>query len=154
MTRETGTPHDQWLADYQDQLNEALDSLANQQQDFSPLISDAVIRGRKIRSVLALQYAKWQGWKVSANNRDFMMMDLARVELIHSGSCIIDDLIDGDNQRRGLPAFHVRHGLPQAHLTAPKTPHWLSAGAGTFFAHLTFLFYPVSVNQQPDSMGS
>lgn len=118
MTQDTSSPHDQWLADYQKQLNEALTSLADQQPDFSPLIRDAVMRGRKIRSVLALLYVKWQNWNIPSGGLWLMMRDLARVEFIHSASCIMDDIIGGDTMRRGLPAFHARNGMPQAILTS------------------------------------
>jgi geranylgeranyl pyrophosphate synthase len=36
------------------------------------------------------------------------------VELLHSGSLIIDDIEDGSAYRRGAPALHVLHGLPVA----------------------------------------
>lgn len=36
------------------------------------------------------------------------------VELLHSGSLIIDDIEDGSAYRRGAPALHVLHGLPIA----------------------------------------
>src|SRR5688572_14795181 len=34
------------------------------------------------------------------------------VELIHTGSLVVDDIEDGSSTRRGRPALHVRYGLP------------------------------------------
>jgi geranylgeranyl pyrophosphate synthase len=36
------------------------------------------------------------------------------VELIHTGSLIVDDIEDGSRIRRGKPALHMRYGLPIA----------------------------------------
>jgi geranylgeranyl pyrophosphate synthase len=36
------------------------------------------------------------------------------LELIHAGSLIVDDIEDGSRMRRGIPALHVRYGLPIA----------------------------------------
>lgn len=117
MTKETATPHDEWLVTYHEQLSKALARLADKEPLLSPLVRDAVMRGRKIRSALALQYAKWMGWDLPGD-LSWLMNDLARVEFVHSASCIIDDIIDGDTMRRGLPSFHARNGMPQAILTS------------------------------------
>ena len=36
------------------------------------------------------------------------------IEILHAGSLIIDDIEDGSEQRRGLPALHRLHGVPVA----------------------------------------
>jgi geranylgeranyl pyrophosphate synthase len=36
------------------------------------------------------------------------------VECLHAGSLIVDDIQDGSTVRRGLPSFHVQHGIPAA----------------------------------------
>ena len=38
----------------------------------------------------------------------------ALVEVVHAGSLIVDDIEDGSQERRGVPAVHVVHGLPRA----------------------------------------
>jgi len=42
----------------------------------------------------------------------------AAVELIHTASLIHDDIIDDSDSRRGLPAFHIKHGTEMAILIA------------------------------------
>lgn len=42
------------------------------------------------------------------------------IELIHKASLFLDDWIDNDSQRHGLPAFHVENGPEQAVLLAVK----------------------------------
>ena len=102
-------PREMWLTKYQEQLADALEELATREHALSFLIRDAVAHGRKIRSVLALNLLSWKGWCVPRDQEQTMFDDLARVELLHSASCIIDDIIDGDTVRRGLPSFHVRN---------------------------------------------
>jgi len=36
------------------------------------------------------------------------------VEVIHSGSLIVDDIEDGSRERRGGPGMHLLHGTPLA----------------------------------------
>ncbi len=40
------------------------------------------------------------------------------IELIHKASLLIDDWLDGDSERHGLPAFHAEYGSQQAVLYA------------------------------------
>ncbi len=84
----------------------------------APLLVDATRHGRKLRSCLSIQLLHWLGWQISNDRRRNLLRDLARVEVLHAASCILDDVIDGDKVRRGIPVFHVRNGLPQAILTA------------------------------------
>ncbi|MFA7654037.1 MAG: polyprenyl synthetase family protein [Candidatus Magasanikbacteria bacterium] len=108
------SPHDLWLTtEFNKELNAAVVALAGTQPEFRRLIIDAVSHGRKIRSNLAFIFAQQNGWSVSSN----CIADLANLELLHSASCVLDDVIDGDVVRRGMPSFHVRNGLAQALLT-------------------------------------
>lgn len=45
----------------------------------------------------------------------------ALIEILHSGSLIVDDIEDASNERRGEQALHVRHGVP----LALNTGNWL-----------------------------
>jgi len=80
----------------------------------------AVRPGRKLRASLAIQYTKWMGIDIPSISHPVLMESLAKAEFLHSASCILDDIIDGDTVRRGHPVFHVREGLPQALLTAQE----------------------------------
>lgn len=47
------------------------------------------------------------------------ILDVAcAVEAIHKASIIVDDIIDEDNARRGIPAFHVTNGTDKAIVSA------------------------------------
>lgn len=59
------------------------------------------------------------------------------LELVHRASVVLDDLADGDTQRRGSPTFHSEHGAVAAALTS----FWLLSRAN----HLVFQ-YAVSVD--------
>ncbi len=81
---------------------------------FHEHIRSATFLGRKLRAALALRALSWRGLPREGAEYDFLLRGLARVELLHSASCIFDDIIDGDRTRRGVPAFYVREGLPLA----------------------------------------
>ncbi|MCO4764363.1 MAG: polyprenyl synthetase family protein, partial [Myxococcales bacterium] len=53
----------------------------------------------------------------------------AAIELLHSGSLIVDDIEDAAEERRGVPALHRSHGVPIA----------LNAGNWMYFAGLKML---------------
>lgn len=87
-----------------------------------PLVESTSTRGKRIRGQLvtliyrmvsdipsSLLAAKQCGWCADI------------VELIHTGSLVIDDIEDGSSVRRGRPALHVRFGLP----IALNTGNWL-----------------------------
>lgn len=112
------TPHDEWLTKHHAKLRQALEEIARHEPYLEPLVLDAMAHGRMIRSVLALKFLEWRGWNVEEADQDKMFNNLARIELVHSASCILDDIIDGDTVRRGIPSFHIRNGLAQGILTA------------------------------------
>lgn len=99
-------------------LDAAIAELCAQIPDLDDLVLDATKHGRKLRSAVSLELPRWLGWPFSDSQRKGSIRDLARIELLHAASCILDDVIDGDRVRRGVPAFFVRNGLPQAILTA------------------------------------
>ena len=87
-----------------------------------PLAASTSTRGKRIRGQLvtlgyrlvsdtpaSLLTAKQCGWCANV------------VELIHTGSLVIDDIEDGSSVRRGRPALHVQFGLP----IALNTGNWL-----------------------------
>jgi geranylgeranyl pyrophosphate synthase len=87
-----------------------------------PLAESTSTRGKRIRGQLvtlgyrlvsdtpaSLLAAKQCGWCADV------------VELIHTGSLVIDDIEDGSSVRRGRPALHVQFGVP----IAVNTGNWL-----------------------------
>jgi len=65
--------------------------------------------GKKIRPALVLLTAEAVG-----GNRKWAYKTAAAVELIHTFSLIHDDIMDGDEMRRGMPAVHTLWGEPMA----------------------------------------
>lgn len=98
----------------------AMMRLLSVQTPLQPLCVSAVLPGRKLRASLALQYVRWAKLSCDQIREGLLMNSLARAEFLHSASCILDDIIDGDTIRRGQPVFHVRAGMPQAILTAQE----------------------------------
>lgn len=84
------------------------------EKEFKELVSSVLIRGRFLRSSLALQMPNWLS--VKTNELPLIQL-LGQVELIHAAACALDDVIDGDTYRRGIPTFQTRSGLPAAILT-------------------------------------
>lgn len=65
--------------------------------------------GKKIRPALVLLTAEAVG-----GNRKWAYKTAAAMELIHTFSLIHDDIMDGDEMRRGMPAVHTLWGEPMA----------------------------------------
>ncbi len=71
-----------------------------------------LLRGKRLRAgLLSLVFESTSGRRLNG------AVDLAcAVELAHSASLIIDDMIDGDETRRGMPTVHVTEGQKRAML--------------------------------------
>ena len=67
-------------------------------------------------------------------------LDLAcAIELAHSASLILDDMIDEDDTRRGLPTLHLTHGHKKAMLEAIgvlSLPYDLASHSGTVYVKM------------------
>lgn len=62
------------------------------------------------------------GWGLAGGQPGCCPPELAvTLEWLHAGSLIVDDIEDGAETRRGKPALHISHGMPQALNTA----NWL-----------------------------
>ena len=79
-----------------------------------------LVAGNKLRPQMAL-------WGYMATVSEYQVEKLVfneiaavsvSIELIHKASLLIDDWIDEDNERHGLPAFHVEYGSQQTVLRA------------------------------------
>ncbi len=110
----------QWQRDNASLCEKAMFKLLSNNGRLSSLAIAAVTPGRKLRASLAIQYMKWANLESDYAHSSVLHECLAKAEFLHSASCILDDIIDGDTVRRGQPVFHVREGLPQAILTAQE----------------------------------
>ena len=73
---------------------------------------ELLIRGKRLRAGL-LMLVNQTAW----NGRSRSALDLAcAIELAHSASLIIDDMLDEDELRRGLPTVHMTEGHKRAML--------------------------------------
>jgi hypothetical protein len=104
-----------WLNSHRLEIDKAIALVLNSQRpEIKSLAEDAVFRGRKLRGTLALQMIEWCGWKLTDADRVNLLADLARMEILHAMSCVLDDVIDQDDFRRGEPAYHIRQGKATA----------------------------------------
>lgn len=100
-----------WLNAHRDEINDAIARVLNEHKPvITELALDAAGRGRKLRGTLALQLFEWCEWDLEDANRVELLKDIAKIEILHSLSCALDDLIDQDDMRRGEPSFPVRNG--------------------------------------------
>jgi geranylgeranyl diphosphate synthase, type II len=79
-----------------------------------PDIIPMLLKGKRLRAGLLLLV--FDSVSDKEKNRD-VALDLAcAVELAHSASLILDDMLDEDTQRRGLPTIHLKKGAKRAML--------------------------------------
>jgi geranylgeranyl pyrophosphate synthase len=83
------------------------------------------------------------GWSLGGGPEDGCPSDLSGlIELIHSGSLIVDDIQDNANERRGEAALHRSHGVPMA----------LNVGNWLYFAALHALSWVELPRHKIDAM--
>jgi len=90
--------------------------LMKRKEDFDDEVKPLLLRGKRLRGSLLFYVAD----ALRDPNQPFPMkkvMELAvAVELAHSASLILDDMLDEDCTRRGLPTLHLSRGQKQAML--------------------------------------
>lgn len=101
---------DSWLTLQARSIEPYIERRFDAEPSMRALLIDATRRGRKLRGALALRFLDWTGWETTAEQANRLRDMLSRVEILHAASCIVDDIIDGDMLRRGVPTFHVRNG--------------------------------------------
>ncbi|MFI5937063.1 polyprenyl synthetase family protein [Actinoplanes sp. NPDC051494] len=74
------------------------------------MIPSLVSAGQVNRGVLTILV----GEALGAGDGTVLIRMATAIELVHRASVIHDDIQDGDRLRRGVPTFHVSHGLPIA----------------------------------------
>lgn len=84
-------------------LGEYEHSLPPSSKKLVPVLIEFTLRGKLMRGSLLAHAARKLG------SRDFpqVLKAAASIELLHSGILIIDDIIDRDEKRRGLPSMHI-----------------------------------------------
>jgi geranylgeranyl diphosphate synthase type II len=91
-------------------------SLLAEKKDLDEEVGAMLMKGKRLRGALLFYVAD----AVRDQNTPFPVkeaMDLAvAVELAHSASLILDDMLDEDCTRRGLPTLHLTRGQKQAML--------------------------------------
>lgn len=96
-----------------------------------PSIIPLLLKGKRLRGgLLMLVYES-----ISCGDNYNDALDLAcAIELTHSASLILDDMIDEDDERRGLPTFHLTHGHKKTMLETIgilSLPYDLASRSGT-----------------------
>ena len=96
-----------------------------------PDVIPVLLKGKRLRGGLLMLVYESMPLKDNYNNA----LDLAcALELAHSASLILDDMIDEDDVRRGLPTIHLTHGHKKAMLETIgilSLPYDLASHSGT-----------------------
>lgn len=69
-------------------------------------IRDAIFPGRRLRPTLLMLLSKDE----SAVDIEDVITVSVSIELAHRASIILDDLVDGDLERRKVTTYHIKHG--------------------------------------------
>jgi geranylgeranyl pyrophosphate synthase len=96
------------LARFLESLELLLADQGEDDQVIRPFAKSALMKGLRVRPVLV--YLGYNLLNETAVSNDAVVSLAAALELVHKASVILDDLVDGDDQRRGNPTFHTRHG--------------------------------------------
>lgn len=96
-----------------------------------------LLKGKRMRAGLLLLVFD----AVSDRGRDISgALDLAcAIELAHSASLILDDMLDGDKERRGQPAAHLTRGHKRAILDVIdilSLPYDIASHYGELYVHM------------------
>ncbi|NJD78159.1 MAG: polyprenyl synthetase [Candidatus Methanoperedens sp.] len=102
-----------------------------------PDVTPALLNGKRIRAGLLFLVFD----AVPGRDKDISRaLDLAcAIELAHSASLILDDILDGDKERRGRPAAHLTRGHKRAILDAIdilSLPYDIASQYGELYVHM------------------
>ncbi len=102
-----------------------------------PDIIPMLLKGKRLRAgLLLLVFDAMSNMSDNKKNRDAALNLACAVELAHSSSLIMDDMLDEDTQRRGLPTIHLNKGHKMAMLNTIgvlSIPYDLAAPYGKQF---------------------
>ncbi|MDV2480750.1 polyprenyl synthetase [Methanoculleus sp. Wushi-C6] len=125
-------PFPEFLEKIRPAVNRRIEEVAAGEETIDPEIVPLLLRGKRMRAGLLLcVHAGLAG--TTALTRQ--ALDLAcAVELAHAASLILDDILDGDTVRRGVPSLHLSRGEGRAVLDAVGVlalPYALAAPYGS-----------------------
>ncbi len=105
-------PFREFLETIRPAVNRRIEEVASGEGDIDPAVLPILARGKRMRAGLLLHI--YTGLtRAAAPIRQ--ALDLAcAVELAHAASLILDDMLDGDTVRRGVPSLHLSRGEGRA----------------------------------------
>jgi len=88
--------------------------------------------GKRFRPVLT--YLVDEVIRKGTGNPPYRHRDVLAIipEVLHKGTCVVDDIQDKSDERNGLPAEHIRTGIPLA----------IGSGTGHYLLHRAILDHP------------
>ncbi|OQC71452.1 MAG: Geranylfarnesyl diphosphate synthase [Euryarchaeota archaeon ADurb.Bin009] len=124
-------PFYEFLEEIRPAVNRRIGEVTGDEGVIDPGVVPLLLRGKRMRAGLLLHtHAALTGRKAPTRRA----LDLAcAVELAHAASLILDDMLDGDILRRGLPSHHLTRGTGRAVLDAVGVlalPYALAAPCG------------------------
>lgn len=109
-------PFPEYLKQIRPAVNRRIEEVAAGDDSIDPGIVPLLLRGKRMRAGLLLCVHSGLT-RTAAPTRQ--ALDLAcAVELAHAASLILDDILDGDTVRRGVPSLHLTRGEGRAVLDA------------------------------------
>ena len=126
-------PFREFLESVRPAVNRRIAEVAGEGSAIDPGVVPLLLRGKRMRAGLLLRVHATLACRKAPTRR---ALDLAcAVELAHAASLILDDMLDGDTVRRGIPSHHLTRGEGRAVLDAVGVlalPYALAApyGAG------------------------
>lgn len=109
-------PFPEYLEEVRPAVNRRIEEVAAGEDSIDPEIVPLLLRGKRMRAGLLLCVHSGLT-RAAAPTRQ--ALDLAcAVELAHAASLILDDILDGDTVRRGVPSLHLTRGEGRAVLDA------------------------------------
>jgi len=129
--KSTFPPFQDFLGEVKPEIDRRIGNLLTQEEELDEEVKTLLLKGKRLRGGLLLYVLEALEGRVPSIHEHFantpgiapvshrwvVGMDLAcAVELAHSASLILDDMLDEDLTRRGLPALHLSRGQKQAML--------------------------------------
>ncbi len=126
-------PFREYLEDIRPVVDRRIEEVTSGEDGIDPGLLPLLLRGKRMRAGLLLCVHAGLSRTTTLTRQ---ALDLAcAVELAHAASLILDDMLDGDTVRRGIPSLHLTRGEGRAVLDAVgllALPYTLAApyGAG------------------------